>query len=221
MDVGQLKLSLIFNPPKGSNCHQQKGSLCVSIKEAKDLPQMDPKGLTDATVRMYLLPKRSLHTKKKTKIIENTCNPTWNENFEFKYLTLDELQTKRVLEVTVWDYDRRGCNDFIGCLRIGPDPSDVGEKEWMDSRKEEVEHWEKMLAHPGEEVECWHRLRPSIVVQSASSETEPLSDGYSQEGGLDDLPPSSTPRVHDTDEEDSSSAEVHNYYLMLFRDIFQ
>ena len=91
---------------------------------------MDPFGLTDATVKLYLLPDRSSSTKKKTTVVKNSLNPVWNEEFEYKLVNLKELKTTRVLEVTVWDYDRRGSNDFIGGLRLGPAHVSGKHKDW-------------------------------------------------------------------------------------------
>lgn len=145
----------------------------VAVKEANDLPQMDPHGLTDAAVRVFLLPRRSSFVKKKTACVKDSLNPVWNEQFEYKYVHSEDLKTNRVLELTVWDYDRRGCNDFIGCLRLGPSPNEVGGKDWMDSNDEEMEHWTEMLAHPGEWVEAWHNLRPSLRSHFASHVGDP------------------------------------------------
>ena len=127
---------------------------------------MDEHGLTDATVKMYLLPNQSSSGKRKTQVIKHNLNPVWNEQFTYENICLEDLSTGRVLEVTVWDYDRRGSNDFIGGLRIGPrpdqDPVPHKVKDWMDSIGDEVSHWEAMLERPGEWVEQWHVLRPSM-----------------------------------------------------------
>lgn len=80
----------------------------------------------------------------------------------YPHVTLEELESSRVLEVTVWDKDRRGVNQFIGGVRLGPDPLTSTNVEWMDSIGDEVTHWESMLAQPGEWVEQWHHLRPSM-----------------------------------------------------------
>lgn len=170
---GKLKLAMKFQPygrasRRGRKDSKVSGSLHVSIKEAGELPKMDPFGLTDATVKIYLLPNRSSSSKKKTRIVKDNLNPVWNEDFEYKFLNLKELKTERVLEVTVWDFDRRGSNDFIGGLRLGP-PSK--HKEWMDSVGEEVEHWEEVLARPGEWVERWHDLRSSMSSLWKQAET--------------------------------------------------
>ena len=127
---------------------------------------MDPFGLTDATVKLYLLPDRSSSTKKKTTVVKNSLNPVWNEEFEYKLVNLKELKTTRVLEVTVWDYDRRGSNDFIGGLRLGPAHVSGKHKDWMDTSEEEASHWEEVLAHPSEWIEHWHTLRSAMVPPS-------------------------------------------------------
>ena len=45
----------------------------------------------------------------------NTNKPTWNQTFVYNNIRPAELRTgNRVLEVTVWDYDRFGSNEFLG-----------------------------------------------------------------------------------------------------------
>ena len=124
---------------------------------------MDIGSLTDGYVQCHLLPDRSWSGKRKTKVIDNSLDPVWDEQFTYEKLVIDDLSKERVLEVTVWDYDFISFNDFIGGLRLGPDPGSIANrKEWMDSVGDEVSHWEAMLAHPGEWVEQWHTLRPSM-----------------------------------------------------------
>ena len=151
------------------------GTLYIAIHQAEDLPVMDQHGLTDATVKMYLLPNQSSSSKRKTKVIKNSLSPVWSEQFTYENICLEDLTAGRVLEVTVWDYDRRGSNDFIGGLRLGPHPdsSKLKVKDWMDSIGDEVSHWEKMLERPGEWAEQWHTLRPTM--QSLSKYHTPLS----------------------------------------------
>ena len=48
---------------------RQKGILHVAIKEAEDLPEMDPVSLTDAVVKCYLLPSRTASNKRKTEVL--------------------------------------------------------------------------------------------------------------------------------------------------------
>ena len=124
---------------------------------------MIPNGSTNAFVRAYLLPNKLMASKKKTGVVSKSLDPEWNEELIYSVVPLDKLETRRVLELTIWDHDRRGINAFIGGLRIGPDPIVAGNPElWMDSSAEESSHWESMLSKPGEWVEQWHVLRPSM-----------------------------------------------------------
>ena len=137
--------------------------LHILVKKAEGLPAMDPSGTTNSFVRTYLLPNKLVSSKKKTGVVSKTLEPEWNEELVYTVVPLDELETTRVLEVTLWDHDRRGINAFIGGLRIGPDPIVAGNPElWMDSSADESSHWEAMLTKPGEWVEQWHTLRPAM-----------------------------------------------------------
>ena len=165
---GRLRVGLKYTPQANVRSSSTKssrtiGTLHIAVHQAEDLPIMDEHGLTDATVKMYLLPNQSSSGKRKTQIVKHSLSPVWSEQFSYDNICLEDLTMGRVLEVTVWDYDRRGSNDFIGGLRLGPAPGSVAKhKDWMDSIGDEVTHWEDMLARPGEWVEKWHVLRPSM-----------------------------------------------------------
>ncbi len=137
-----------------------KGTLHIHVKRAKNLPNMDEKGLTDGYVKLYLLPDKSSKGKRKTAVKHNNLNPTWDEKFTYDKV---ELSTERVLQVTVWDYDKTSSNDFVGGVRLGPAPNRVKKhKDYIDSNIEEASHWEEVLAHPGKWVEHCHTLRSSM-----------------------------------------------------------
>ena len=162
---GRLKIAMKFSPQNQQSKSEQKAfdSLFVAVKEA-DLPKTESQNLIDATVKLYLLPKRSSGTKRKTSVIKDTLNPIWNEEFEYKCVNFEELKSKRVLEVTVWDFDRRGSNDFIGGLRIGS----ALHFERAESISEEVSIWEEMLACPEQWVERWLDLKSLAVGKHVS-----------------------------------------------------
>lgn len=150
----------MFDPnptKKGKN----RGTLHVHIISAQSLPNMDTQGYTDGFVTMQLLPN---NTKKKSRVVNDDLNPTWNEKFTFRKVSFEELSSQRALQLKVWDHDMGFSNDFIGGLRLGPNAASTTEhrEEWMDSNSKEAQQWEDMLAHPGEWVECGHSLRASM-----------------------------------------------------------
>jgi Ca2+-dependent lipid-binding protein len=59
-------------------------------------------------------------SKRRSKTLVNTCNPQWNQSFVYPGIRPTDLRS-RVLEVTVWDYDLFGANEFLGevCLDLG------------------------------------------------------------------------------------------------------
>ena len=63
------------------------------------------------------LPSISEKSKRRTKTVINTCDPHWNQSFIYSPLRPADLRL-RVLEVTVWDYDRFGANEFLGEVTI-------------------------------------------------------------------------------------------------------
>ena len=155
---GQLKLSLMFSPEAHSKKGKSQGTLHIAVEQAKDFQEP-----VDSFVKLYLLPDKSSSGKRKTKIIKSSLNPGWEERFMYEKVKQDELDTSRVLEVTVWNFHKRSGNVFIGGLRLGPAPgSSEKHKDWMDSIGDEVTHWEDMLAHPGQWAEHWHTLRTTM-----------------------------------------------------------
>ena len=187
------------------------GTLHIAIYQAQNLPVMDEDELIDATVKMYLLPNQFSSGKRKTRVVSHNLNPVWNEQFTYKNVYLDDLSSGRVLEVTVWDYDRRGSNGFIGGVRMGLHPDSLPHlpEDWMDSAGDEVTHWEAMLKRPGEWVEQWHTLRLSMEPASkysppSSSVCAVKSSGANRESTTQEIVehsfssvPSTTPLSHD------------------------
>ena len=151
-------MGLKYQPESGS---KPTGTLAIDILQAKELPSMDHY-TTDSVVKLYLLPNQKSSGKRKTGVVKNSVNPVWEEKFTFEDVSLEELSSERVLEISVWNYDNSS-HTFIGGLRIGPAPGSAAKhKDWMDSIGDEVTHWEDMLANPGEWVEQWHTLRASM-----------------------------------------------------------
>ena len=168
---GELKLGLKY-VPGGGGSKPTGGTLVVDVKQAKELPPMNGE-TADSAVKLHLLPNRKSSGKRKTGVIKNNLNPVWEEKFTYEGVSLEELSRERVLEISVWNYEKSG-NTFIGGLRIGPAPGSAAggkPKDWMDSIGDEVTHWEDMLARPGEWVEQWHTLRTSLNPRSVGLKT--------------------------------------------------
>ena len=160
-----------------------KGTLHINIHQAKELPRMDPNGLTDGLVKCHLLPDKSAKGKRKTNVVKNNLNPVWEERFTYEKVTLEELSKERVLEACVCHNDPKGNNVVIGGIRLGSAPSGTTSKhkEWMDSIGEEVSHWEAMLTHPGEWVDRWHTLRHTMEPRSVDLSIPPSGSTSSSE----------------------------------------
>lgn len=60
----------------------------------------DPSDVPDPYVILYLLPKRSKETKRKTIVVRNSCDPVFESTFEYGSITLADLKSMAV-EVTV------------------------------------------------------------------------------------------------------------------------
>lgn len=142
------------------------GDLRINVVRAEDLSSVDTTGDTNPFVRCYLLPNKSMSAKRKTTAIPKTLDPVWNEECVYNSVNTEDMRSHHVLEVSVWDSDRRGTSSFIGGIRLGssvPAGALHGElPEWMDSTDEEASHWEEVLANTGTWVERTHVLRSTM-----------------------------------------------------------
>nr|XP_048289548.1 protein piccolo isoform X3 [Myodes glareolus] len=102
------------------------GNLIIHILQARNLVPRDNNGYSDPFVKVYLLPGRgqvmvvqnaSAEYKRRTKYVQKSLNPEWNQTVIYKSISMEQLM-KKTLEVTVWDYDRFSSNDFLGEVLI-------------------------------------------------------------------------------------------------------
>nr|XP_014698675.2 protein piccolo [Equus asinus] len=102
------------------------GNLIIHILQARNLVPRDNNGYSDPFVKVYLLPGRgqvmvvqnaSAESKRRTKYVQKSLNPEWNQTVIYKSISMEQLK-KKTLEVTVWDYDRFSSNDFLGEVLI-------------------------------------------------------------------------------------------------------
>ncbi|XP_014003978.2 protein piccolo isoform X3 [Salmo salar] len=99
------------------NYDRNLGNLIVHVLQARNLAQRDPNRYSDPFVKVYLLPGRGGENKRRTKYVQRSLNPEWNQTVIYKNIHLEQLK-KKTLEVTVWDYDKSSSNDFLGEVLI-------------------------------------------------------------------------------------------------------
>ncbi|KFV61617.1 Protein piccolo, partial [Dryobates pubescens] len=113
------------------NYDKHLGNLIIHILQARNLAPRDNNGYSDPFVKVYLLPGRGngrcrcffflvfgfAEYKRRTKHIQKSLNPEWNQTVIYKNISVEQLK-KKTLEVTVWDYDRFSSNDFLGEVLI-------------------------------------------------------------------------------------------------------
>uniref|UniRef100_A0A0P4VZS7 Uncharacterized protein n=2 Tax=Scylla olivacea TaxID=85551 RepID=A0A0P4VZS7_SCYOL len=88
--LGRIELTVKYGP---------RNNLIIVVHRVLNLPVEDDGELPDPYVKLYLLPDHSKDSKRKTDVIKDSCNPQYDERFEYA-LPPNEL-TKRTLEVTV------------------------------------------------------------------------------------------------------------------------
>jgi len=87
--------------------------LVFTVHEGAKLTAMDSTGTSDPYFVARLCKSKK---KKKSEILKKTLNPVWNQEFTLypKHMTDDGLYIDDSLEISVFDWDRFGTDDFIG-----------------------------------------------------------------------------------------------------------
>ncbi|XP_062870871.1 rabphilin-3A [Trichomycterus rosablanca] len=123
----------------------QLGRLIVGIVRCAHLAPMDSNGYSDPYVKICLKPDMGKKAKNKTQIKKKTLNPEFNEEFSYE-IKHSEL-AKKVLDITVWDYDMGKANDFIGGCQLG-----------ITAKGDCLKHWYECLKNKDKKIERWHVL---------------------------------------------------------------
>ncbi|KAM4039527.1 protein piccolo isoform 2-T2 [Anomaloglossus baeobatrachus] len=152
------------------NYDKHLGNLIIHILQARNLVPRDNNGYSDPFVKVYLLPGRgqvmvvqnaSAEYKRRTKYVQKSLNPEWNQTVIYKSISMEQLK-KKTLEVTVWDYDRFSSNDFLGEVLI-----DLSNASYLDNmprwyplkeQSESIDHAKSHASHSSQQVP-----KPSVI----------------------------------------------------------
>uniref|UniRef100_A0A914XJE8 Regulating synaptic membrane exocytosis protein 2 n=1 Tax=Plectus sambesii TaxID=2011161 RepID=A0A914XJE8_9BILA len=102
---GRIEMSLYYSRAE----HQ----LVVTVHQAVDIPPRPDGSPRNPYVKMFLLPDRSERSRRQSNVLAGTLTPVWQQPFIYQGLPQATL-VDRVLEVTVWDYDKYETNAFLG-----------------------------------------------------------------------------------------------------------
>ncbi|XP_062566035.1 regulating synaptic membrane exocytosis protein 2-like isoform X4 [Saccostrea cucullata] len=103
--MGKIQLKLWYNV--------KEQELILTIISATNLPPTTKGQFRHPYCKVYLLPDRSEKSRRRTKTVMNSNEPTWNQTFMYDGVTIADLRNS-LLEITVWDYDRMGPSEFLG-----------------------------------------------------------------------------------------------------------
>ena len=84
---------------------------------------------------------------KKTTFKKNTLDPVFNESISFN-ITPQQLESTSLV-ITVWDYNSKSKDDFVGRLVLGK----------YSTGTHELNHWTRMLQSHRVPVAQWHSMR--------------------------------------------------------------
>ncbi|XP_011502857.1 PREDICTED: extended synaptotagmin-1 isoform X2 [Ceratosolen solmsi marchali] len=91
--LGRIQLTMKYS------ISRQKLMINVHKIANLPLPSNDPSNIPDPYVKLYLLPDRHKDTKRRTAVIKDNCNPTFDEQFEY-IVSQGDINT-RILELSV------------------------------------------------------------------------------------------------------------------------
>ncbi|XP_067665967.1 regulating synaptic membrane exocytosis protein 2-like isoform X8 [Haliotis asinina] len=173
--TGKLQIKLWYDV--------QSYQLIVTVISAIELPLTDNGKFRNPYCKLYLLPDRRLNptyssekSKRRTKTIANTIEPTWNQTFIYCPVKESDMRD-RLLEITVWDYDRIGASEFLGEVLIDLTAANLNDEPY----------W----------YQLGHHDDASIPLPASSPRTKTSQDPYDLKAHLS--PPVSTRGLSDSD----------------------
>lgn len=100
----------------------QLSMLTVHLHRASNLPAKDRQGTSDPFVVVYLSPNKEESFQ--SKVMYRTLNPVFDQSFQFKRLTPDEIR-RQTLILRIYDHDRFTHNDSIGMVTLPLENADL------------------------------------------------------------------------------------------------
>ncbi|XP_048873489.1 synaptotagmin-like protein 2 isoform X1 [Brienomyrus brachyistius] len=165
---GEIRLALRYLPHVSHNTQPaEMGDVQIWVKDCKDLPMIRGAAI-DPFVKGTMLPDTGKKSCQKTRVLKGTSNPEFNHTMVYNGLRPADLG-QVCMEITVWDHERLS-NSFLGGLRLGlgKGTSYGTAVEWMDSKSDEANLWERMMNHHNEWVDDVLHLRMLLMAKSMS-----------------------------------------------------
>ncbi|XP_048481598.1 regulating synaptic membrane exocytosis protein 2 isoform X13 [Plutella xylostella] len=145
--------------------------------------------------KIFLLPDKSEKSKRRTKTFANTLEPRWNQTFVYCGIRITDIK-KRTLEVTVWDLNRYGPNDFLGEVLLDLDSIVMNhEPNWytLKPHEESISYNSFFQRYREEEADGEHLSPPSTSTSRLSDSDTPSECEMRRHHSLSSLASSSSP----------------------------
>ncbi|XP_075985934.1 rab3 interacting molecule isoform X10 [Anticarsia gemmatalis] len=141
--------------------------------------------------KIFLLPDKSEKSKRRTKTLANTLEPRWNQTFVYCGIRITDIK-KRTLEVTVWDLNRYGPNDFLGEVLLDLDNISMNhEPNWYTLKPHEESAG--FSRYREDEADGEHLSPPSTSTSRLSDSDTPSECDLRRHHSLSSLASSSSP----------------------------
>ncbi|CAH2099996.1 unnamed protein product [Euphydryas editha] len=180
--TGRIQLKVYFDIPALQ--------LLVTVVSATGLSPRSDGSPRCPYAKVFLLPDKSEKSKRRTKTLANTLEPRWNQTFVYCGIRITDIK-KRTLEVTVWDLNRYGPNDFLGEVLLDLDNVMNHEPTWHILKPhEEMAGYSR---YRDDDVDGEHLSPPSTSTSRLSDSDTPSECDLRRHHSLSSLASSSSP----------------------------